>query len=301
MRRTQIMAQVRTMARTVNVAVRVGWLIEPCRPVLATAKVVAWTRLSAESYVPCVKIPEHGLHHGEGGLSNLPKGLAKKIQASGVSFHGGSYHTEVGDALSKLDVSGAEFEFPVLIYKRRARNDQLIEGDPILARNAFLALPQTISALSEFLNTYGVWSQESTYGVYLERTNQASPKANVSIVYPERIWNQQRWLREALRSGTARWISQNQKLFITSRERFPHFVHGDSTCFEAIVNSVTVDFMRGVRLVPCQRTDCHNIFEDSHKGKKFCSQYCGHLTSVRRSRAGAGKNAAPKKRTNGAI
>jgi hypothetical protein len=146
------------------------------------------------------------------------------------------------------------------------------------------------------LATYGTWSVNSTQNITFDNPQPASLPSNVSVVEPEQFWRQQRSLRHAMREGASLWISRNQPEFqLSSRKKFPHFFHEDSTCFEAIINSFTVDFMRGVRVMRCQRADCQNIFEDSHKGKRFCSQYCGHLTSVRRNRAAAGKSKKQKR------
>jgi hypothetical protein len=301
--------------RTVNLAVEVSWRINPCTPVLASARVELWVPSinAPESYLVRVRVPEHGLQLVF-EPSGLPRELAKKIIASKTYFLG---HPQ-GEALSRRDalyrllkspppaipkeiVDILDFAFPVLVCKQKDPS-RFIKGDPLKARNAFLGLPREISALSDFLATYGTWSVGSTRSISFDNPQPNSAHSNVSVVEPEQFWRQQRSLRQAMRQGASSWISRNQPRFqFSSRKEFPHFFHEDSTCLEAITNSFTVDFMRGVRFMCCQRTDCQNIFEDSHKGKRFCSWYCGHLTSVRRTRAGAGKNAAPKRGKNGAL
>lgn len=291
------------MARTVNLAVEVNWHINPCRPVLATARVAVWvpSMFAPESYIVAVRVPEHGLQL-TWDASDLPQELAKKVLASGTSFAGHNHQGQTSKALSQLDVDILNFDFPVLVCKHKQHPSRCIKGDPLIARNAFLRLPQEISALSEFLATYGTWSVGSTLNITFDNPQPTSPQSSVSVVEPELFWRQQRSLREAMGEGASSWMSRNQpQLQLSSREKFPHFFHEDSTCFEAIMNSLTVDFMRGVRVMRCQRADCQQIFEVSHKGKMFCSQYCGHLTSVRRSRASAEKRAAAKKGTNVAV
>jgi hypothetical protein len=291
------------MARTINLAVEVSWRINPCTPVLATARVSVWVpSISApESIIVGVTVPEHGLQLAR-GLTGVPRELAKKIFTSGTSFTGHDKQALKGKALSQVDVDILNFEFPVLVCKQKAHPSRCIKGDPLIARNAFLGLPQEIPALSDFLATYGTWSVASTQNITFDNPQPTSTQSNVSVVEPEQFWCQQRSLRHAMREGASLWISRNQPEFqLSSRKKFPHFFHEDSTCLEAIVNSFTVDFMRGVRVMRCQRADCQQIFEVSHKGKMFCSQYCGHITSVRRSREPAKRSRARKKERNGPV
>jgi hypothetical protein len=291
------------MARTINLAVEVSWRINPCKPVLATARAAVWvpSKSTPESILVGVTVPEHGLQLTR-RLTGVPRELAKKIVTSGNSFIGRDHHALKGEALSQVDVDILNFEFPVLVCKQKGHPSRCTQGDPLIARNAFLGLPQEIPALSDFLATYGTWSVASTENITFDNPQPTSTQSNVSVVEPEQFWRQQRSLRHAMLEGASLWISRNRPEFqLSSRKKFPHFFHEDSTCLEAIINSFTVDFMRGVRVMRCQRTDCQNIFEDSHKGKRFCTQYCGHLTSVRRNRAAAEKGGGRKRETNGAL
>ena len=57
-----------------------------------------------------------------------------------------------------------------------------------------------------------------------------------------------------------------------------------------LFTTVLADVARGIRFKTCQRKDCQRPFalESKHK-KKFCSQYCGHLVSLRKKRKRAKK------------
>ena len=54
----------------------------------------------------------------------------------------------------------------------------------------------------------------------------------------------------------------------------------------AIVTTIELDHLRGAKFGACARTDCPQFFEitSNHK-RKYCSQYCAHFASVRRTRA----------------
>lgn len=302
MRRSQIVAREHTLNRTVNLAVEVSWRISACTPSIATAKVDVWVPsiLAPDSYLVGVAVPEQGLRLAC-TPSDLPRGLRRKILASGTSFSGHGHQGRWSKGPTQCDREILNFAFPVLVCRQKEPPFRF-KGDALVARNAFLRLPQEISALSDFLSTYGTWSVGSTRNITLDNPQSTPAQSNISVVEPELFWRQQRELRQAMGKSASSWISRNQpKLQLSSRDEFPHFFHEDSTCLEAITNSFTVDFMRGVRIMCCQRADCQNIFEASHKGKRFCSQYCGHLTSVRRNRAAAKKGRTRKRKTNGAL
>jgi hypothetical protein len=54
----------------------------------------------------------------------------------------------------------------------------------------------------------------------------------------------------------------------------------------AIIATIYVDHLRGATFSFCTRPDCRKAFEFTSKHKrKYCSQYCAHLESLRRMRA----------------
>ena len=55
-------------------------------------------------------------------------------------------------------------------------------------------------------------------------------------------------------------------------------------CLEALRLSVEIDMVRGVKFRQCARKDCRAPYpvETRHK-RRYCSQHCAHLVSVRRS------------------
>jgi hypothetical protein len=52
-----------------------------------------------------------------------------------------------------------------------------------------------------------------------------------------------------------------------------------------LLTTVYVDVIRGLRFKYCQRSDCGAPFAvTSEHERKFCTQYCGHLESIRKKR-----------------
>jgi hypothetical protein len=53
----------------------------------------------------------------------------------------------------------------------------------------------------------------------------------------------------------------------------------------AILATIEIDHLRGAKFGVCVRSDCPNFFEITSRHKrKYCSMYCAHLESVRRTR-----------------
>jgi len=60
-----------------------------------------------------------------------------------------------------------------------------------------------------------------------------------------------------------------------------------SSTLEAIVASLLVDHLNGIRYGVCARVDCGKVFTLTTGRKRiFCTQYCGHLVSLRKKRKG---------------
>jgi hypothetical protein len=79
----------------------------------------------------------------------------------------------------------------------------------------------------------------------------------------------------------------------------PRLTINVSCCLEALRLSVEIDMVRGVKFRQCARKDCCAPYtvETRHK-RKYCTQYCAHLASVRRSavKATSGKKSGSIRR-----
>lgn len=58
-----------------------------------------------------------------------------------------------------------------------------------------------------------------------------------------------------------------------------------TNAYHLLLATVLVDAAKKIRFRICQREDCGKVFplQSKHK-KKFCCEYCAHITTVRRSR-----------------
>lgn len=156
-------------------------------------------------------------------------------------------------------------------------------------RARFFALPATNDALLTFLNETGIWSNSG-------RTVEHTSTRHISE-FPYRtegvseIWEYRATLRHALLNKKA-----FRETYGTNDFEFPigfrlteRAVEGIIEAYDtsqALLASVYIDVARGIRFKMCARKDCEKLFplESRHK-RKFCSQECGHLASVRRGRA----------------
>jgi hypothetical protein len=166
-------------------------------------------------------------------------------------------------------------------------------------REEFFKLPENdTQRLAAFLNYVGVWSKDGEQPVlsYWSR----SPL----FVKPEEVWAFRLDLKDALiyrKQFTAYAkpvLPENLSDLIahppTNQFSFhfelAHIAEGVVTVTNArqmLIATVLADVARGLRFKVCKRhdCDCEPIFEVRTKHKRqFCSQYCGHLFSLRKKR-----------------
>jgi hypothetical protein len=183
-------------------------------------------------------------------------------------------------------------------------------------RREFLALQENdIEGLRDFLNTVGAWDTwEDLYDPSPLRFWSKGPV----YVYPPSIWEMQRAMRKALldkKRLTGRVAPpktlQDVLAELDPQHTFPlHFdfsevVAGTVTVLNArqmLWTTVFADVAKGLNFKECKRRDCDRIFPVGSKHKrKFCTQYCGHLVSVRKSQAAARKRKRAEKRALGLV
>jgi hypothetical protein len=176
---------------------------------------------------------------------------------------------------------------------------KLTELDGWDCRAEFLDLPENdLATLTGFLNKVGVWSPDANSPVlrYWERP---------LYVQPEDIWHFREDLKAALiyrkhfMSGVAPALPRPKTLLDLIRQPHPandfplHFeltevVAGVVTISNArhmLFATVLADTANDIRFKICKRKDCGKAFPiESEHERTFCSQYCGHLSSVRKKR-----------------
>jgi hypothetical protein len=149
-----------------------------------------------------------------------------------------------------------------------AKNSQ--PADAWLMREDFLRCKPDSKAALAFLNQWGRWRDLRGVADLAE------------------IIDLQRAVREALISPPERWLASPRAFPTMKRARsaeFPYFVIMTDACEVAIRMATTFDLLREMQFKTCARHDCGVPFPvtSNHK-REYCSQYCGHLESVRRTR-----------------
>lgn len=144
-------------------------------------------------------------------------------------------------------------------------------------RGEFLKLKPDPSAILDFLNSWGPWRS----------TDQFSQNYWRHARLNEIISSHQRWIR-ALSSPPEQWFKfAGWSHSISAKAGFPPFWVSTEGCKTAIDTTITIDFLNGVRFAVCQRPDCNGtkyFAITTEHSRKYCSQYCGHIESVRRGR-----------------
>lgn len=136
-----------------------------------------------------------------------------------------------------------------------------------------------------FLNRWGLWREP------------AAPVQGVTgyqwirdLVPVAEIWEtQERW-RKAILGPVGEWLADSPPSAFQPRAVYPHFNLQATCCATAIRHSITLDLLRDVKFKICKRKDCRAPYAiESEHERTFCSQYCGHLESLRKNRRDAKK------------
>jgi hypothetical protein len=195
----------------------------------------------------------------------------------------------LADSLSgKSSLESLELEIEVILCQAASPPRHWVKIDPWRARDEFLRLPHDTKALRDFLAQNGTWSEDPDNWPYTDRDHPIIVDRELAVVFPRLVWDEQRAIRQALGGSAKSWFSTASRLRefeLSLRPEFPHFIHVDQYCQDAIRNSITFDFLRGIKFGIRKRWDCAMPFEVAHKGKMYRSQYCGHLVPLRKKRA----------------
>lgn len=144
-----------------------------------------------------------------------------------------------------------------------------VPADAWQLRESFLRVTHDPKNVLEFLNQWGRWQ-------FL-----------ADCMLLDKLLSFQDVIRHALLSSPEEWLTEHiGYLDIETKSEYPYFTLDTVECEPAIRATVTIDLLRQVKFETCARPDCGQPFPIISKHKrKYCSQYCGHLESVRRGRA----------------
>jgi len=265
------------MAQTISLPAQFEFTSERLKWVLARLSLNRWRRRRNERHGDPWYIEASVLSPTEFegeiygiGPANVPVRVERQLPSPGARF----------------PAKFRRIAIEALLYVPPNEEPRTMTIDPWKARDEFLSLERSTTDLIAFLNKYGAWRSEWS-SVMLPGTGGRRPR----IAIPAVFWNEQGRIREALKKGAEGW-AWGRTLVFRPRLTFPHYVHEDQGCFDAIKTATTIDFLRGVRFKICARPDCAKPFAADRTNKIYCEQYCGHLVSVRekRRRAASGKH-----------
>jgi hypothetical protein len=146
-----------------------------------------------------------------------------------------------------------------------------LPADAWQLRDAFLRVAPDVPALLGLLNRWGRWDSSGYVRV------------REMVAFQKKI-------RSALVSRPRKWLSEFDSHLggafgFDLRSTYPYFTMDTIECKEAIASTVTIDLLRKERFDVCARHDCGQPFRiTSNHSRRYCSQYCGHIESVRRGR-----------------
>ncbi len=168
---------------------------------------------------------------------------------------------------------------PIRDDQQEWQRHETVTIDPWECRREFLSVKKSTEDLLRFLNGYGAWSEKLA-------PHWGAGQWLPTIAFEARLRVQQEQIRESLKRTANEWFKGKvfEDLELKKRSEYPYYIHEDGFCFDAIVTSVTLDFLRRTRFRVCARKDCGNPFPADRKGKRYCQQYCAHLVSVRKGR-----------------
>jgi len=120
------------------------------------------------------------------------------------------------------------------------------------------------------------WSVQRDRYLSYEETKKifSAPGADVP---GSRAWYDAQAILERRRAKRAKGNAEGKQRLIA------HVVA--ASALDAILATIYIDKLRGIRTEVCDLTDCEQIFEIKSKhGQKYCCNYHAHLASVRRNR-----------------
>ena len=174
---------------------------------------------------------------------------------------------------AEIELICSEFQPQLLVceagrYLSDSEFNKLRPGDAWEMREEFLRVEADGTSSVEFLEKWGRWTAARWVALGEILSLQAA-------------------VREALTSAPTKWFTRPFSALSVRRHRpeYPFFMLPTNECRSAICMTVTIDLLRRVKFKVCARGDCGQPFPVTSKhDRKYCSQYCGHLDSVRRNR-----------------
>jgi hypothetical protein len=259
------------MAHAVNIPMSFEFRTTKIQWEEARANVIGWRQQQDETKELLHLVAEIISVSGKKKTIGLPLSRLSEKDGAQCLATLGKRHTD--EAVKEI-CSGLELRYFVHERKTYVEDSELRKhsraADAWQLRDDFLSLKGNSETVLAFLNKWGRWVRLRTY------LDMAEIAALQQVV------------REALTSSAEIWfrsVYATPPVANSRSKEFPYFVMLTDACEAAIRTTTTIDLLRQLKFKTCARPDCVKPFEVTSKHERnYCSQYCAHLESVRRSR-----------------
>ncbi|HTY83410.1 MAG TPA: hypothetical protein VMB19_04285 [Silvibacterium sp.] len=185
-------------------------------------------------------------------------------------------------------------------------NGKVESYDPWEKRSEFFRLQEgDTDALLAFLRTVGYFGSKT--GFSKSSSSESSfERASDGLVYSaeyqpktreKHIWNLRRLFENSVRSGDHSGKHTDFPTRIITVKGNPRMAVTTTTFEDALALTLSIDAVRHAKRSKCARPDCGVPFTyTGGHARKFCTWYCGHIESVRKSRKLAKKAESRKGR-----
>jgi hypothetical protein len=161
----------------------------------------------------------------------------------------------------RLSAISRQIEIEVVVGQLMRSDFVPVLADPWTLRNDFLDLKSNNESLVGFLNKCGEWKEnvEFSSGYFVE--------PRIKAFLPGPFWLDRSKLIDLINEGPESWEPTYVPPFaLNKRREFPHLYLEERRCFDAMIQTVTIDHLRGVKFKVCLRSDCRKPFalESAH-------------------------------------
>jgi hypothetical protein len=259
------------MAHTIQVPMSFEFRTTKVQWEEARANVIGWRDQQGETKQPLHLIAEIMSVSGKKKTIGIPLSrLSEKDRARCLATLG-KRHTD--EAVTEI-CSGLELRYFVHERETYLEDSELRKhshaADAWQVREDFLNLQGDNETALAFLNKWGRWVSCRKY-VDMAEIAALQQVSRDALISPADIW--------------FRSVYASPPVVNSRATGFPYFVMLTDACETAIRTTTTIDLLRQLKFKACARPDCVKPFPVTSKHERnYCTQYCAHLESVRRSR-----------------
>ena len=301
------------MAQTIQIPAQVQFSAIPMRWTRGVAEFIGWTDTPHGGPVGVYRIAGSEPYSGiteKITRGRLPGNLRSRVpQFSPKRF---SDTLRMDPDPVQIDILICDWHKPLQLLDSPVPEKKAFDGWQM--RSDFLRVGDDLDALAAFLSKYGDWGHQ--YGMAnVFWAQKGDKRLRARIISPEDIllgidhseptsrkfgpFVRRQGMRMVALDSIIRWgltcepdewfASKYAELGLRGpKPKFPHFLIEPYGIHGALFATVTIDHLSGTKYQACARPDCGMPFalESKHR-RLYCTQYCAHLESVRKSRRAA--------------